>query len=47
MHGVSKQHLPTRIRARCSRPFTWRKKWERDWGRVLYCSGRCRRGKKA
>ncbi|WP_255579743.1 DUF2256 domain-containing protein [Deinococcus sp. RIT780] len=23
-------------------PFTWRKKWERDWDQVLYCSDRCR-----
>ncbi|MBS26500.1 MAG: hypothetical protein CMQ26_05420 [Gammaproteobacteria bacterium] len=31
----------------CNKPFTWRKKWQRDWGNVLYCSERCRRsGKK-
>ena len=22
----------------CRRPFEWRKKWERDWKNVLYCS---------
>ncbi|MBX3361244.1 MAG: DUF2256 domain-containing protein [Phycisphaeraceae bacterium] len=27
----------------CKRPFQWRKKWERDWPHVLYCSDRCRR----
>ncbi|MGB3298228.1 MAG: DUF2256 domain-containing protein, partial [Phormidesmis sp.] len=25
------------------RPFTWRKKWERCWDDVKYCSERCRR----
>jgi hypothetical protein len=24
---------------------TWRKKWERDWDRVRYCSDRCRRAR--
>jgi len=28
----------------CGRPFQWRKKWERDWDRVVYCSDACRRG---
>lgn len=27
----------------CGRPFAWRKKWERDWENVRYCSERCRR----
>ena len=22
----------------CERPFEWRKKWERDWENVKYCS---------
>ncbi|MBC7671103.1 MAG: DUF2256 domain-containing protein [Polaromonas sp.] len=26
----------------CGRPFSWRKKWERDWENVRYCSDRCR-----
>ncbi|WP_372844700.1 DUF2256 domain-containing protein [Psychrobacter sp.] len=26
-------------------PFSWRKKWEKDWEQVVYCSERCRRGK--
>lgn len=26
----------------CGRPFAWRKKWERDWANVKYCSDRCR-----
>ncbi|MFN4940587.1 MAG: DUF2256 domain-containing protein, partial [Bacteroidota bacterium] len=24
-------------------PFVWRKKWERDWESVKYCSDRCRK----
>ncbi|MBU6309976.1 MAG: DUF2256 domain-containing protein [Planctomycetes bacterium] len=35
--------LPTKICRSCGRPFAWRKKWERDWDRVAYCSDRCRR----
>ncbi|KAB2814303.1 DUF2256 domain-containing protein [Phaeocystidibacter luteus] len=36
---------PTKICPVCNRPFTWRKKWERDWESVKYCSERCRRSK--
>jgi hypothetical protein len=36
--------LPTKICAGCGRPFTWRKKWERVWEEVRYCSDACRRG---
>ncbi|WP_438941744.1 DUF2256 domain-containing protein [Motilimonas pumila] len=25
----------------CLRPFSWRKKWQRDWPNVKYCSKRC------
>nr|WP_319802691.1 DUF2256 domain-containing protein [Marinobacter nanhaiticus] len=38
-----KPHLPTKICATCNRPFTWRRKWARDWAQVRYCSERCRR----
>jgi hypothetical protein len=38
-----KPHLPTKTCIACQRPFAWRKKWERDWDAVLYCSERCRR----
>ena len=27
----------------CGRTITWRKKWERDWDEVRYCSQGCRR----
>ncbi|MEM1184464.1 MAG: DUF2256 and DUF3253 domain-containing protein [Planctomycetota bacterium] len=29
----------------CGREITWRKKWERDWDNVRYCSNACRRKK--
>ncbi|MCK0148940.1 DUF2256 domain-containing protein [Marivita sp. S6314] len=34
--------LPSKICATCGRPFTWRKKWEKVWDEVRYCSQRCR-----
>ena len=38
----TKKTLPTKICVACGRPFAWRKKWERDWEQVRYCSERCR-----
>ncbi|MGA0408333.1 MAG: DUF2256 domain-containing protein [Limisphaerales bacterium] len=38
---MKKAHLPTKICPACQRPFSWRKKWERDWEQVRYCSKRC------
>jgi len=29
----------------CLKSFSWRKKWERVWEDVKYCSERCRRNK--
>ncbi|EHJ9981842.1 DUF2256 domain-containing protein [Vibrio parahaemolyticus] len=40
-----KSHLPTKLCPVCERPFSWRKKWARNWERVIYCSDRCRRSK--
>jgi hypothetical protein len=37
-----KLNLPTKICVACARPFAWRKKWERDWEQVKFCSDRCR-----
>ncbi|RNF73408.1 DUF2256 domain-containing protein [Marinomonas rhizomae] len=43
-----KPHLPEKTCLICQRSFTWRKKWERDWQQVKYCSERCKRqGKKS
>lgn len=38
----TKSNLPSKICAACGRPFNWRKKWERCWDEVRYCSERCR-----
>lgn len=38
---VAKGDLPSKICPVCTRPFTWRKKWARDWAHVKYCSKRC------
>ncbi|UAB75426.1 DUF2256 domain-containing protein [Mesoflavibacter sp. SCSIO 43206] len=43
--GIAKQHLPTKICPVCQLPFTWRKKWEKNWDNVKYCSEKCRRNK--
>jgi hypothetical protein len=43
--GVAKSDLPQKICAHCGRPFTWRRKWARDWEQVKYCSDACRQGK--
>jgi len=37
-----KSDLPTKVCPVCGRPFAWRKKWERVWEEVKYCSDRCR-----
>ena len=42
-----KGDLPVKACAQCQRPFTWRKKWEKVWDEVLYCSDRCRGEAKA
>jgi hypothetical protein len=44
--GVLKQNLPSKLCTVCQRPFTWRKKWERCWEEVKFCSKRCRGEKK-
>jgi hypothetical protein len=42
-----KGDLPTKLCAQCGKPFAWRRKWERVWDEVRYCSERCRRAKGA
>ncbi|MCG9752725.1 DUF2256 domain-containing protein [Vibrio brasiliensis] len=41
-----KSTLPIKVCPVCLRPFSWRKKWARQWDQILYCSERCRRSKK-
>jgi hypothetical protein len=39
--GVKKENLPIKVCVICSRPFNWRKKWERCWDEVTTCSKAC------
>ncbi|WP_439130658.1 DUF2256 domain-containing protein [Polaribacter sp.] len=43
---MKKQHLPTKICMVCKRPFTWRKKWKKNWENVKYCSKKCSSNRK-
>ncbi|MEI7576205.1 MAG: DUF2256 domain-containing protein [Armatimonadota bacterium] len=38
-------HLPTMVCLTRGRPFSWRKKWERNWSEVKSFSDRCRSAK--
>ncbi|MGC6499468.1 MAG: DUF2256 domain-containing protein [Henriciella sp.] len=38
-----KSDLPSKLCPVCQRPFSWRRKWARNWDNVKYCSERCRR----
>jgi hypothetical protein len=42
MKGVKKQDLPSKMCLVCNKPFSWRKKWEKNWDDVKYCSDNCR-----
>jgi len=42
---MKKQHLPQKVCLVCKLQFTWRKKWEKNWDEVKYCSERCKRNK--
>ena len=42
MRMRKKHDLPQKKCLHCGLPFTWRKKWERDWEAVKFCSDRCR-----
>lgn len=37
-----KADLPTKVCTTCALPFVWRKKWEKVWRDVKFCSDRCR-----
>ena len=41
-NGIDKRNLPQKICISCKRSFSWRKKWERDWDEVKYCSKKCK-----
>ncbi|MDC1210560.1 DUF2256 domain-containing protein [Porticoccaceae bacterium] len=37
-----KSDLPSKICPICERPFVWRKKWQRCWDEVRFCSVKCK-----
>ncbi|WP_245759178.1 DUF2256 domain-containing protein [Tranquillimonas alkanivorans] len=39
--------MPQKVCATCGRPFSWRRKWARDWENVRHCSERCRRSRRS
>jgi hypothetical protein len=43
----TRQNLPTKMCPVCGLDFAWRKRWEKIWNEVRYCSERCRRKKSA
>ena len=46
-HKGNKQSLPSKPCVACGRPMSWRKKWEKNWEQVKYCSEACRMAKPA
>jgi len=42
-----KANLPEKVCVVCGRPFTWRKKWERDWENITCCSKSCNTKRRA
>lgn len=41
MKQRKKENVDSKICIVCSRPFSWRKKWEKVWEDVKYCSDKC------
>jgi hypothetical protein len=42
---IKKGNLPSKNCLHCNRPFNWRKKWEKTWEEVKYCSEGCKKNK--
>ena len=40
-----KVYLPQKTCIVCQLPFSWRKKWEKNWDEVKYFSEKCRKNK--
>ena len=37
-----KLKLDSKICIKCNKTFNWRKKWERDWSKIQFCSKKCK-----
>ncbi|MBL0270353.1 MAG: DUF2256 domain-containing protein [Chitinophagaceae bacterium] len=46
MKTTNKKNRPVKTCLVCQRPFNWRKKWEKNWEEIKYCSSSCRSAKK-
>jgi hypothetical protein len=44
---IKKSDLPIKICAVCGKEMMWRKRWEKNWETIKYCSKRCRRNKQS
>jgi hypothetical protein len=44
--GIKKNHLPQKLCIVCKRSFRWRKKWEKVWDDIKYCSHKCQNNRK-
>ncbi|WP_371193100.1 DUF2256 domain-containing protein [Glaciecola sp. SC05] len=44
---MKKSELPEKVCPVCQLAFSWRKKWERNWPEIKYCSERCRRNRRS
>jgi len=42
---MKKSELPKKVCPVCKLPFSWRKKWAKNWDNVKFCSEKCRRTK--
>ncbi|MDB9751789.1 DUF2256 domain-containing protein [Gammaproteobacteria bacterium] len=42
---IKKANFPSKLCCSCGRPFVWRKKWEKIWTEVKYCSKKCKKMK--
>ncbi|MBL0134012.1 MAG: DUF2256 domain-containing protein [Chitinophagaceae bacterium] len=40
-HKGNKSYLPQKPCLVCGRPMSWRKKWEKTWDEIKYCSKAC------
>ncbi|TAF43956.1 MAG: DUF2256 domain-containing protein [Sphingobacteriales bacterium] len=40
---ILKNNLPSKICLHCKKAFTWRKKWDKCWDDVKFCSNKCRK----
>jgi hypothetical protein len=41
----NKLALPSKPCATCGREMSWRKRWDKTWAEVKYCSEACRRAR--